>query len=381
MTSLPFPGQSAAPPAAQAATAPERPMVLDYGDPAAEYAALRTAALIVDRSRRERWSFRGSKARETLGGLVTNDIAALAPGHGMYAAALTAKGKIVADLHVLAVSDPAAPALADDWLGGAGLLVDVAPRAADGWEAIVRKYVNPRVTPYRHETAALRAFGVFGLRARDAIADVFGVPPSALAQLAPYAHARVDLAGTAVLVVRIPDAGLDGFEVVMPAAAFDAMWNRVLNASAGVVPGGQRAFDIARIEAGRPEWGVDMDEATLSQEANLDELHAISYTKGCYTGQEVVARVHFRGHVNRHLRGLAYLPSAGVIPTGAQLVDDSSKLVGDVRSSALSPRLGGVALGMVRREIPDGAVLRARWEADGVAGEGGVTVTGLPFPQ
>ena len=72
----------------------------------------------------------------------------------------------------------------------------------------------------------------------------------------------------------------------------------------GATPGGLLAWEIARIENGRPEWGIDIDETTIPQEANLEELHAISYTKGCYTGQEVVARIHFRGHVNRHLRGL-----------------------------------------------------------------------------
>ena len=70
------------------------------------------------------------------------------------------------------------------------------------------------------------------------------------------------------------------------------------------MPAGLEAWDIARVEAGRPEWGIDMDDNTIPQEANFDALHAISYTKGCYVGQETVARVHFRGHVNKHLRGV-----------------------------------------------------------------------------
>ena len=139
----------------------------------------------------------------------------------------------------------------------------------------------------------------------------------------------------------------------------------------------------------------------MPQEANFDELKAISYTKGCYTGQEVVARVHFRGHVNRHLRGLAYPPDGGAVPRGAQLVDGEGRVVGDVRTSVVSPRLGGVALGMVRRDVPLGATLTARW-ADPTAapdaaaagesqdaatsppvrwaGERALTVSTLPFP-
>ena len=104
-----------------------------------------------------------------------------------------------------------------------------------------------------------------------------------------------------------------------------------------------------------------MDDSTLPQEANFDELGAISYTKGCYIGQETVARVHFRGHVNRFLRRLRFVTRPAP-PRGAELVDETGKVIGDVRSSALSPRYGGVGLGMVRREVPPGTTLQARWD-------------------
>jgi folate-binding protein YgfZ len=399
------------PPSAHVVGAP-RPaspaLVRDYGDPAAEYAALRTGALLVDRSHRDRWTLRGAKARETLTGLVTNDVASLAAGQGHYAAALTAKGKIVADVRVLAIDGGAAAPPAVDgvrtWLDDVALVLDVPTRAAEGWGALLKKFVNPRVARYERITDAVRAFGLYGLHARDALARAFGTPPSALAQLAPYGHATLTSGGVALLVVRVPDLGLDGFEVLVPAEAFDTVWAHVASAAPGIVAGGELAYAIARVEAGYPEWGLDVDDGTLPQEANLDELKAISYTKGCYTGQEVVARVHFRGHVNRHLRGLAYPPDGGPIPRGAQLVDESGKVVGDVRTSMLSPRLGGVALAMVRREVELGALLMARWtsssddcadalEADDAGSEGAsgdgtprarceraVTVGTLPFP-
>ena len=383
------------------------PAVLDDGDPAAQeraqYAALRTGALLVDHSARDLWLFGGAQARATLTGLVTNDVAALDPGHGCYAAALTPKGRIVADVRVYAVSEgtPGArasgarlpdPADATGWLDGVALLVDVPARAAAGWEALVRKFVNPRGTPYRRAGNAVRSFGVYGLRARDAVAGAFGAAPSALAALAPYAHATFALDGATLLCTRVPDLGgpdahLDGFVLLVPAPAYDAAWARVA-AAPGTVAGGDAAYTAARVEAGFPEWGLDIDDATIPQEANFDALGAISYTKGCYTGQEVVARIHFRGHVNRHLRGLAFPLdgeaeglAAAPIPPGAVLVDEHDKPVGDVRTSARSPRLGGVALGMVRREVPLGAVLRARWgDGAGAAGERVVTVTALPFP-
>ena len=104
-----------------------------------------------------------------------------------------------------------------------------------------------------------------------------------------------------------------------------------------------------------------MNDSTIPQEANFDSLGAISYTKGCYTGQETVARVHFRGHVNRYLRKLHFV-SASIPPTSAELVDDAGEVVGDVRSVAMSPRQGGVAIAMVRREVAAGATLHARWD-------------------
>ena len=138
----------------------------------------------------------------------------------------------------------------------------------------------------------------------------------------------------------------------MPFEIFDRVWERAV--AAGATPAGLGAWEIARVEAGRPEWGIDIDDTTIPQEANFDELDAISYTKGCYIGQEVVARVHFRGHVNRHLRGLRAGERRDAPPTGAQLIDDSGNHVGDVRSSVASPRLGGIAIGMVRREVEPG---------------------------
>jgi len=177
---------------------------------------------------------------------------------------------------------------------------------------------------------------------------------------------------------------VEGFELIVPADAFDALWTRAV--AAGAVPDGLEAWDIARVEAGRPEWGIDIDDNTIPQEANFDALHAISYTKGCYVGQETVARVHFRGHVNKHLRGVR---SVGTDPlrSGATLHDEAGNQVGDVRSTVRSPRLGSIALAMIRSEVEAGATLLARWTDDGQS-DGGeerpverrVDVAVLPFP-
>lgn len=335
-------------------------VVLTYSSVAAEYDALRTRAIVVDRSQRARTRISGTRAAETLTGLVTNDVGALESGHGQYAAALTPKGKIVADVRIFRDDD--------------SFLVDTGARAAEGWTGVLRKYVNPRIAPHRDETAALRDVGVFGPNARHVVAAMTGANAAALSVLPPYGHATVAVDGARVLVARVPDLGVEGFELFIPADAFDTVWRLALDA--GAEPAGLAAWEVARVEAGRPEWGLDMDDSTIPQEANFDELHAISYTKGCYTGQEVVARVHFRGHVNRHLRGLR-IAAAEPPPTGAQLVDASGRPVGEVRTAVSSPRLGGIALAMVRREVEAGASVTARWDG----GEAQADVSTLPFPD
>ncbi|MGK2962913.1 MAG: CAF17-like 4Fe-4S cluster assembly/insertion protein YgfZ [Gemmatimonadaceae bacterium] len=312
---------------------------------ASEYAALRSGALLIDRSDRVRFRFGGPRASELLTGLVTNDVLGLSPGQGQYAAALTPKGKIAADLRIFADDE--------------GLLTDTSFRAGQGWRGIVKKYINPRVAPYRDITAETRQLGVYGAKSGKLVARAAGVGSEALAALQPYSHVKAAVDGGSAMIVRVPEIEVEGYEIIATADVESQLRSRLL--SAGALAGGPGTYDIARVEAGWPEWGIDMNETTIAQEANLDALGAISYTKGCYTGQETVARVHFRGHVNKFLRRLHFV-SASVPPMNAELTDDSGNVVGDVRSVALSPRAGGVAIAMVRREISPGTTLNARWE-------------------
>ena len=311
---------------------------------ASEYAALRSGALVIDRSDRVRIRFGGQRAAELLTGLVTNDVLALQPGHGQYAAALTPKGKIAADVRIFADGD--------------GLLTDTSARAAPNWREIVTKYVNPRTAPYRDVTSETRDIGIFGPKARHMIAEAMQADPVALGALVPYAHISSDTPGGHMLIIRTAEIEAEGFEVILPAASERSFRDKLL--AQGAIPGSPHTWNVARIEAGRPEWGIDMNDSTIPQEANFDALGAISYTKGCYTGQETVARVHFRGHVNRYLRKLHFV-SASIPPASAELVNDAGEVVGDVRSVAMSPRHGGVAIAMVRREVAVGATLHARW--------------------
>ncbi len=306
---------------------------------------MRSGALLIDRGDRLRIRFGGARAAEIITGLVTNDVSALTPGQGQYAAALTPKGKIAVDVRIFADNE--------------GLLTDASPRAANNWREIVKKYVNPRVTPYRDVSTELRDLGVFGPKSRRAVAAATGADEAALGALQPYGHLQVTQSDARIMIARNAELDVEGYEIFAAPAVERLMRDRLL--AAGAIPGSARVWDIARIEAGLPEWGIDMNDSTIPQEANFDALGAISYTKGCYTGQETVARVHFRGHVNRFLRRLHFV-SASVPPTNAELIDDAGNIVGDVRSVAISPRHGGVALAMVRREVAPGTTLHARWE-------------------
>ena len=346
-----------------------RSVVLAYGSVAAEYEALQSRAALFDRSHRGRIRITGEKAAEMVAGLVTNDVAGLVPGQGCYAAALTAKGKMIADVRV--------------FVEESSVLVDTPARAAEGWAAMVKKYVNPRLAPHADETGRLRDIGIFGTNARHVVATLTGVQAPALTALVPYAHVTVEIDDARVLIASVPELGVEGFELLVPVDRYDSLWQRAVDA--GATPAGLEAWEIARVESGRPEWGLDIDDSTIPQEANFDELHAISYTKGCYVGQETVARVHFRGHVNKHLRGVR---AAGVEPPplGATLHDDTGTPVGDIRTAVRSPMLGGIALAMIRRDVAPGAALVARWrdhEAEGddatAPVERRVDVAALPF--
>ncbi|MEO7965816.1 MAG: glycine cleavage T C-terminal barrel domain-containing protein [Gemmatimonadaceae bacterium] len=332
---------------------------LRFVAPASDYAAIRLHAAVADRSVRSRGTFAGPKSADVLTGLVTNDILALTPGYGAYAAALTPKGKIIADVRVFARQSD--------------FFVDVPPRAAAGFWSMVRKFVNPRLSRFDDISSHVSELAVLGPKSVDTLRRALGEESAAVESLSIFGSLELETPHGALTIARVPDFGVESFALWMPSDARETLLAALVREGAHEV--GASTLEVARIEAGRPEWGIEMDDSTIPQEANFDELQAISYTKGCYTGQETVARVHFRGHVNRYLRGLR-LSSDDTLPTRATLHDAEGKSVGDVRSVATSPRLGGIGLGMVRREVELESELMARWDG----GEQAVRVTTLPFP-
>lgn len=320
--------------------------------------ALFTApVLLFDRSTRLRMRFTGAKAGEALTGLVTNDVLALRGGDGLYACALTPKGRIIADVRIFAM--PALEGTAVDTYE-----VDANAAGGPGFAAMIRKYVNPRLAKYSDVSAAQACLTLSGPGAL-ALVRALGAGTAAvdaLAAAAPFTHRTLALAGTSVRVARVPDLGArDTVDLVCDADAGATLADAAV--AAGAVRGDDATWHRLRVLAGRPEWGMDMDEGTLAQEANMDALDAISYRKGCYTGQETVARVHFRGHVNRTLRRVQYgdLTAPG---HDTELRDASDAVVGAARSTAVDDAGVLVGLAMIRREVTEGTPLLWR-DADG----------------
>jgi folate-binding protein YgfZ len=315
-------------------------------------------------------SVHGPKAVDALNGLVTNDVSQLAPGQGLHAAALTPKGKIVCDMLIVRIDEQS-------------FMLSVLRTCAPAWLAMARKYINPRLATVTDESDRWATWMLYGEQATRAVANLGGgahtlenltdVMISGLAEWTDWMHGMWNIGPVSVRLIRAPLMGsLPGFIILADTRDADLVRTRL--ESSACRRASRAVWNVARVEGGRPVYGVDMDENTLAQEANLDTLGAISFSKGCYTGQETVARVHFRGHVNRYLRGLH---GDAPLPQFARVLDASGKDVGDVRSTVVSPRLGPIAMAMIRREVADGDTVTVQ----GSAGPISARVTTLPFPE
>jgi folate-binding protein YgfZ len=332
---------------------------------AAEYETLTERCGLVDRSQRGKLALTGEDAVEFLNGQVTNELLDLQPGEGRYAAFLTHKGKMLGDLRILAVeSDADAPANANDRASGdrppLELLLDSERVALQAlFDMIRRSKVGYRVDLHKRtlESALFSLIGRDAERVAQAALDRGELPPGE----AEHTHTLATVAGTPARLIRT-DLGLD---VMSEAVAAPAVSAALLAAGASAVS--EDAAEIVRVESGRPRYGVDLDETTIPQEAGLNE-RAVSFTKGCYVGQETVARLHYKGRPNRHLRGLLLSEPA---PAGAEL-RLGERAVGHLGSSVISPARGPIGLALVRREAEPGATL--------AAGEDGATATVVELP-
>lgn len=307
-------------------------MAMDFGDPAAEYAALDRGAGLLDLSFRGKLRLTGPDRATFLHNMVTNDITALQPGQGCNAAKLTVQGKMEAALRVRCTT--------------AALWADVDPGATGKVLDDLRKHLIMEDARLDDVTGDWALLALQGPRSPHALAAV-GVDPAPLT--AHLEHQEVVIAGVPVTVTRCDHAGTVGFDLWVPAAAAPGVWQACLE-SGEARPVGLAALDVRRIEAGLPWFGAEITGEQFPMEAGL-EAGWISYTKGCYLGQETISRLHHLGHVNRMLRGLRFDPGAAPPEPGAA-IQSGGKRAGTVTSSARSPRLGrAVALGYLHRDF------------------------------
>ena len=298
-----------------------------YGDAAAEDRALHTDVGIADRSMVGKVTVTGRDRQAFLQGMLTNDVKALAPGQGAGAAFLDAHGKAMALLHVYALEDR--------------VLIELPPSLT---EKTLERLDHFLISEKAYFEAADAAFAVFAVQGPNASRVLSTLAGREIA-LAPLAHAEAEIAGAPVRVMHRREGNVQGFHGWTAIAHGPALWHALV--SAGAVPVGMDALNTLRVEAGVPWYGHDVDETFIFPETRLESL--VSFTKGCYIGQEVVARVKYRGHVNRALSGLV-LEGDRVPASGARVVAEG-KDIGRITSAVWSPALGHpIALGYVRRE-------------------------------
>jgi folate-binding protein YgfZ len=287
-----------------------------------EYELAKSAAVVVDRSNRGKLLLTGADVADFLQGQVSNDVEALEPGRGCYATLLTAKGKIRCDMRILR---------GPDWF-----LIDCEPQALPVLEHMVRVYSIGRDVKSRPDQRGL--WSILGPAAREGLDE----PPPA----DEHAHSEGEL-GTYVAT----DLGVD-----------------VVGERPGLPEAPGEVAECLRIEAGRPRLGFELGDDVIPQEAALND-RAISFTKGCYVGQETVARLYYKGKPNRHLRGLRLSAPAERGP----IVVAGEREVGRIGSSCVSPTHGPIALAVLRREAAPGDSVQV--------GDGGdvADVVELPF--
>jgi folate-binding protein YgfZ len=329
----------------------------DYGDATAEYRAVRQAAGIVDRSGVGLIEVTGRDGAAFLHAMLSNDIKGLAVGQGCSAAFLDVHGKVQALLVIWALPDR--------------LLVLTPPGRAEATIEALDKYLFSEKAYLRDASGE---FSLFMLAGPDALTLGQRLTGGASLPEAAWSHLTTVLGDVEVRLVRGGgETGETEVWVVAPVAAREGLWHRLIEA--GARPVGHVAWDALRIEAGWPLYGQDVDVNVLLPEIPLDRL--VSHTKGCYLGQEVVVRIRDRGHVNRHLRGLAL--EGDTIPEAGAAVEAGEVEVGRVTSAAWSFGLKRpVALAFVRRQHAEpGTAVVVRSGARTIP----AAVTSLPVPR
>jgi len=305
-------------------------MAAHFGDPVEEHFRVRSSVGLVDQSYCGAIRIGGKEGAQFLNGLVTNDVKTLKDGQGMRAAFLTGHGKVKAFCRIYGLGDE--------------YLIINDPQTHEK----VYKYVFPfsYAGDFKVEDVSdsYRLLSVQGPNSIQVMKEVCFEPVPALE---PHAWISTLIAGQKVMVARESHTGEAGFDILVPSAGLKDVWDFILLKGAfhSIAPVGFQAAESLRIEAGLPVYGVDVDESNMMLESGLSD--AVSYTKGCYTGQEAVAMATYRGHVSKRLSGLVIASENR--PSTRDIILKEGKEIGYITSSLKSESLGSViALGQVK---------------------------------
>jgi folate-binding protein YgfZ len=320
----------------------------DYGSVSAEYAALREGCALVDRSDVGRLELMGEDRQRFLNGLVTCDVKALAAGEGAYGYFTDRQGKILSDVVVLALADR--------------LWLELPASVADAIRGQLGKYIiadRVEIKPLDD----LVVWTIAGPAARAVLAAVSDAAPPASA----WSHGKATLDGSELQWVRQARLGVEAWSLWVSASIARSLAEALVDrgAARGLRPVGRSALEVVRVEETIGSFGRDFGPANFPQE--VGESSAVSYTKGCYLGQEIVARIHYRGGVNHRLTGLELVTAVEPAPGSALLLEDRE--VGTVSSVVESPRGGWIGLAMIHRR---------GWEAAEFSIAGGIARTRRP---
>ena len=289
----------------------------DFGAPQGEYDAVRREAGVFDVSYLGKLCVTGRDRTRFLHNLVSNDIKGLKPGSGCYATLLTHQGRMESDLYIYAFEDE--------------YLLECSPAGRERLHQSLQRYIVSDLVAIEDSSQSIAVLSLQGCRSKSLMENTLGLPLEGMSLLE---HRTISRASGNWVVVRRDRTGCDGFDLWLPAQEAVEVWSHWTGAEK-IRPAGHRALNWLRTEAGIPWYGVDMDDRNLPLEMGLNS--AISLTKGCYRGQEIVARITYRGHLDRKLGAVA-VNFAEPPARGSEILAGGTK-IGEVTSAILSPRL------------------------------------------
>ena len=304
-----------------------------FGEPLNEYKAVQASVGLLDLFARSLLRFSGSDRVSFLNGMISNDVKVLAPGQGMHAAFLDIQGKILADARVFCMEE--------------ALLVDLPESCKEGIIQHLERHLVADEVTIQDLSADCSMVSLQGPRAGPLLREATSIETLPRSELQ---HLETSIAEHQLLLIRVTHICQEGYDLILPRSEATETILRIqeIGKKFGLSWVGTEAQEILRIEAGVPRYGLDMTEDNLLLETGLN--HAVNFHKGCYLGQEIVERIHSRGHVNKRLVGLI-LETKEPVKSGGKVYKEDRE-IGRITSSAFSPRKGSaLALGYVQHDF------------------------------